>query len=361
MADPAIKAQLESRFLTTERPAPARARLASCLASDAAHILPDTSGEHVSAIQVALDDIRVNLDKTLPRITDRPGFYGPSTVAAVREYKRRHTIQRSGQPLDPVCGRMTISAIDNDLMTIEGTPPKPPPPNPPPVGVADIVVQILGFGGTNSPVQGQEQGDGVLRAAVASPAYLAKSGRSLTALVFTGGQQPSPNATLVRKIREALLVANRSAGKICLIGGSAGGKNVLALAAELVAPPLNLRLDYVGVSDGAFFDNDTLAPPNLGGTNLTIRSALFTAGAMVNVFQSAGNDTAFSRTQLRRIWQGKMPNGEVHGPISGFPTNTDVQKTVQGSNISFEVVHANAVQDGDLLHLKAIRELLDGA
>jgi hypothetical protein len=313
-------------------------------------------------VQIALAQIHELLDKRIPEIKDKAGFFGPSTVHAVHVYKDTRDIVIPGHKLDDIVGRRTISFLDDDLVEIEGSKPAPKPPA---TKFKDVVVLITGFGGTNSPVQGQPQLPGGLIRDVVSDTYKKKANRSLEPIVFTGGQSPDPTRTIARLVRAASLGSGASAGIVCLVGESAGGKNVLALANELTTLPPQIPLTYVGISDGAFDDGDALKPPNSKGDNLRIRAQSFVASEKVNIFQSDGNGTEFSGSLLRDIWAGKMPNKEVHGPIDFFITNRDL--TADGSlprapaNASFEAVHANAVSMGHGVHLQRIRTILDGA
>jgi hypothetical protein len=145
LAEPRIKGRLESPELTTNQTGAVRKRLNECLASDPFHITPGQKGDHVRAIQDALEAIRKRYtDLGLPEIDDTPGDYGSGTIAAVLYYKRRFDIRRTGQPLDDIVGRMTISKIDDDLLY--GPKPGPSPPVPPP---APAPPTILGFGGVH--------------------------------------------------------------------------------------------------------------------------------------------------------------------------------------------------------------------
>ena len=138
MAEPRIKPTLESSDFTTEVPSSVRTRLESCLRSDPAHILPKArggqDGAHVEAVQKALKKINAALPSELKigDITDAAGVYGVSTAGVVRKFKELNAIQRTGQPLDDIVGRMTISALD-DALTNLGLPPspRPIPPLPP--------------------------------------------------------------------------------------------------------------------------------------------------------------------------------------------------------------------------------------
>ena len=114
MPEPPIKPSLQAPELTNH-PKAIQAKLDACLASDPAHIKPGQTGEHVAVIQKALNVIRLRAPALgLPEIKDKAGVYGPGTTAAVRQYKAIHGLQRSGQSLDPIVGRMTLSRLDDD-------------------------------------------------------------------------------------------------------------------------------------------------------------------------------------------------------------------------------------------------------
>ncbi|MFB9268579.1 hypothetical protein ACFFWD_36590 [Bradyrhizobium erythrophlei] len=64
-------------------------------------------------------------------IVNPPGVYGQSTANAKRRYKV-NAIQRTGQPLDDIFGRMTITRMDDELKNLRFRPgPSPTPPTPP--------------------------------------------------------------------------------------------------------------------------------------------------------------------------------------------------------------------------------------
>lgn len=360
MVAPPPKAQFESQHFTNNQPETQR-KLDACLAIDPAHIFEGQTSPEVAVIQAALGQISEKLDDRIPKIADSTGHFGGSTRAAVSVYKHTRDIRLEGHAFDDIVGRRTISFLDTDMVAVEGGKPAPPPL--PTTQFKDVVVQILGFGGRNSSAQGQRQGSRLLRQTVASGVYASKTDRSLDAIVFTGGQQPDPTKEIAALVRGAVL--GFSPGLICLTGESAGGKNVLALASDLANSSPQLNLTYVGISDGAFFDEDAVAPPNFSGTNLEIRSGSFAAREKVNIFQSAGNGTEFSIRRARLIWAGKMPNKEVHGPIQGFSPNRDLtaERVIVpvGSNTNFEVLHANAADFANGVHLARIKLLLDSA
>jgi peptidoglycan hydrolase-like protein with peptidoglycan-binding domain len=137
VVEPPIKSRLESHELTTDVPKETQKRLNDCLASDSLHILPakrgGKPGPHVEAIQKALETIRQAApDLGLPVITDKPGVYGESTAAAVLKYKDINGIKRTGQALDDIVGRMTLTQLDNELLNRAHPSPKPIPPGPKP-------------------------------------------------------------------------------------------------------------------------------------------------------------------------------------------------------------------------------------
>jgi hypothetical protein len=140
MVEPRIKPALESVEFTVEVTPTDRTRLGNCLQSDGAHIMPKSrggpDGTHVEAVQKALKKINASLPPELKigDISDSPGVYGQSTANVVRKYKELNAIQRTGQPLDDIVGRMTISALDDELKNLRFRPgPRPRPPTPPPV------------------------------------------------------------------------------------------------------------------------------------------------------------------------------------------------------------------------------------
>lgn len=138
MAEPRIKAALESADFTIRATQEVRDKLNACLKTDSAHILPKArggkDGPHVTTIQNALMKIRGAAPGLgIQPITDASGTYGHTTAAAVLKYKGAKGIKRSGQPLDDIVGRMTITQLDDDLRVGHLDPPGPgPQPGPGP-------------------------------------------------------------------------------------------------------------------------------------------------------------------------------------------------------------------------------------
>jgi hypothetical protein len=91
---------------------------------DAAHIVQGARGPHVVKIQTALntlDDAKLNPD----------GAYGPATANAVLRYKtKRNIVNRSYQTSpDNIVGKMTIAALDAEMLQQESIPIIPINPN----------------------------------------------------------------------------------------------------------------------------------------------------------------------------------------------------------------------------------------
>lgn len=95
-------------------------RLEQCLVSDPAHVTRGSSGDHVVLIQEALNKLR--------RLPNGEGFrlavtgtYDAPTADAVLTYKERRDIvarPRQGKA-DNVVGKMTIAALDDDMLSVE--------------------------------------------------------------------------------------------------------------------------------------------------------------------------------------------------------------------------------------------------
>ena len=99
--------------------------LEACLVNDAAHVTPGTSGEHVAKIQAAVMDLDGTSIDSVERTAKR---YGPSTASAVLAYKKKRKIINFSYQAqaDNIVGRMTIAALDKELVSRqEQVPPKP--------------------------------------------------------------------------------------------------------------------------------------------------------------------------------------------------------------------------------------------
>lgn len=92
-------------------------KLEAAAVSDPAHVVPGARGEHVRKIQLAL--IQVNGAALKP-----DGIYGPATAAAVLAFKQqRNIVNRAIQKTaDDIVGKMTIAALDREMLTVESKP-----------------------------------------------------------------------------------------------------------------------------------------------------------------------------------------------------------------------------------------------
>jgi hypothetical protein len=99
------------------------AALEACLVRDSAHVVPGAVGNHVCKIQTALGLVHgaaIDLEEVASMT------YGPSTAAAVLDYKqKRDIVNRSYQTTaDNIVGRMTIAALDRDMVRKEAAAPQ---------------------------------------------------------------------------------------------------------------------------------------------------------------------------------------------------------------------------------------------
>jgi hypothetical protein len=98
------------------------AALEACLVRDSAHVVPGAVGNHVCKIQTALGLMHgaaIDLEEVASMT------YGPNTAAAVLDYKqKRDIVNRSYQTTaDNIVGRMTIAALDRDMVRKESAAP----------------------------------------------------------------------------------------------------------------------------------------------------------------------------------------------------------------------------------------------
>jgi hypothetical protein len=112
---------LRSRLFGGDQP------LEACLVRDSAHIKEGALGEQVGKIQMALfaiDGLAIASDEL------RTCTYGKSTAKAVLAFKtRRNIINRSYQSqADNIVGKMTIAALDAELLRREAEPRRGPDP-----------------------------------------------------------------------------------------------------------------------------------------------------------------------------------------------------------------------------------------
>lgn len=103
---------LISKFLSPNK------RLQACSEQDQAHVQSGDRGDFVELIQQALAVI----DHLAISESERAeGFYGPSTAAAVLDFKTdRQIINRAYQTQpDNIVGKMTIKSLDDEMFALE--------------------------------------------------------------------------------------------------------------------------------------------------------------------------------------------------------------------------------------------------
>ena len=95
-------------------------KLQRCLVSDPAHIQLQAAGGHVAKIQRALMLID---GRSIDPGELRSERYGISTANAVLEYKKKRDIVNPSYQTKPdaIVGKMTIAALDLDMLRIEQT------------------------------------------------------------------------------------------------------------------------------------------------------------------------------------------------------------------------------------------------
>jgi peptidoglycan hydrolase-like protein with peptidoglycan-binding domain len=96
-------------------------RLEACLVSHPSHVVPGDTGEHVQLIQIALIEIDGAAIDQAELDAQR---YGPSTTSAVHAYKKYRSIINPAYQSTPdnIVGKMTIEALDRDMLALEHTP-----------------------------------------------------------------------------------------------------------------------------------------------------------------------------------------------------------------------------------------------
>jgi hypothetical protein len=102
--------------------------LEACLIDNTAHIKEGAGGEHVSKIHTslfALDCLSVSSDDLGTR------RYGKSTAAAVLAFKRKRNIinYTYETEVDNIVGKMTIAALDEEMLCKERQPRQLPDPS----------------------------------------------------------------------------------------------------------------------------------------------------------------------------------------------------------------------------------------
>jgi peptidoglycan hydrolase-like protein with peptidoglycan-binding domain len=359
-------------------------QLEAAAVSDPAHILPGASGPHVARIQQAL----IQLDGAA---ISQDSAYGPATAAAVGAFKQKRQILNFEGKIDNIVGRKTIAALDAEMLAKESggggadrgraglrflvnpdddTPVGPPVP-PPSVQTKplDIFVQFTGALGSGQGLR-DPNGEKKFKDSINSSSYL-QTHQPMEAIIFSGGRG-AQNPFLDAANEVFRLRLQNSTGVTIVVGTSVGGLSALQCAALLTLSTVGLNLDYVALSDAAFFDRDfeiiTVDP-------LLIRGTIFSAKRTDNFFQTFGHE--LFRNLAGVPLQNGFPIGtEFHGPVSSL-TDQDMgtfgprttRRIQQAKRLKptkepgillarASAVHAAAAADGDEKWLSVVKSLI---
>ena len=159
----------------------------------------------------------------------------------------------------------------------------------------DVYVVIQGYDHPSQqgkPAGCADEDLAIVNATSASAKYL-KSHPPLKVICFTGGDNPDPSADILTKIEQAR--AANPGGKVLLAGGSAGGKNVLKVAAALTAK--NVPIGFIGLWDAAFDRPDRTELLKKPGVK---------AERMINWYQTFSESLDDEKVQ------------EIHDEVAGF-------------------------------------------
>jgi len=335
--------QLASNLFTRPR---RNARLDRCLVDDLAHITlkqPRERGEHVTRIHLALLAILRNaqLGTEVARAE-----YGPNTAAAVLKFKRErnilNTALRQTTP-DNVVGKKTIAALDAEMLRKQLPPGRLPRVKVSPApfvrlgfNAADLQGSLLGldlndvlglgqvlpmlpldifvhFDGGDAASEGQRRrlAEAEFSNKFSTPAYL-QTHFVAVGICFVGGRGDKNKA---KEAADEVLQLRKSVkqGVTAIVGSSVGSIAALDCAKLLSG---KVALDYVAISDGAFF-----APGEVGFDpfKISVATSSITAARKENFFQTAGHELLREKTGTG----GFMNGTEFHGPLDGF-TNIDL-------------------------------------
>ncbi len=302
-------------------------KLEAAAASDPGHILPGANGAHVGKIQQAL----IQLDGAA---IAQDSVYGPATAAAVANFKKNQKppLLNFAGKIDDIVGRKTMAALDAGMLAKEkgggggglrlgfglggnllgnlG------------LGLAqDIFVLLDGTGNRNEEGAQLPKEEALFRKnpEFNTQAYLSGH-QPVAAIIFFGGRGSKDPSATVAALVGALRLATPN-GATIIAGNSVGALSALKTAALVKA--LGFQVDYLSISDGAFFDRN--------GEIVRVNPLLIalppgiTAVKADNFFQTFGHE----------LLRGKGPTGpsgfapgvEFHGPLGAPFTNDNLELT----------------------------------
>ncbi len=274
---------------------------------------PANSGLNLDEVERDSFDAMIRALKAAPPISPdelKRGSYGPSTLALVYAYKKARDIRRTAQAaVDKVVGIQTIQSLDADLNLADAKP--APAPEPQASKPMDIFIKYSGFGKGVAPGSWDQITDNLFTRTFVTPAYLNNHEKPMVATFFGGRGSQDPTAEVVKRVRTVRRRAPR--GVTVIVAFSAGGFSALNTAAKLT--DLGIRIDFLGIADGAFFveDGDVLglAPARIK------TPGRINAVRTLNTFQQLGHEVLRGKPpNVNRL--GLLPGTEVHGAIAGL-------------------------------------------
>jgi hypothetical protein len=355
-------------------------QLRRCAVSDKDHIgerVPppfDQAGPHVSLIHKALnswasrqpDEVLQGLNLPLDEADDI--LFDSDTTEAVVRFKTVNGLLNFAGKIDPIVGKLTVRALDRELA---GAPvPKPTPGGGGGGGTAntvkfkDVIFAISAIG-HRGEIQTRPQLEQFVRNRVVTAAYQAKTDRDLTVRAAfiqdseLNKDNPSFDSTLANL--QALPKDGQQLGKVMLYGISRGGVLITKLAKKVSGPILS---NYVGVSDGAFFERDTTNVPidiqgRLNTPRMDPQFAAFRASRKVNIFQTKGNSLKVVNPLNNPkgalfAWFSQMFGGEIHGEIPGYENQNKDALITSRNAVELHGEAARLGEDIILLDMRAI-------
>jgi hypothetical protein len=329
--------------------------LEACAVSDPAHVVPGAKGAHVRKIQDALDRIaNAGLSRTEEY---RSSTYGKATTAAVTRFKTDLKIKNHLGQIDPIVGKKTIKALDDELVRLDGVADHT-------VAATDqsryldVVVNFVGGGNGD--------GDHWAKRGLSLAQYDRPGSKRRFLGIGKGAAVGLPNSVVPAMMElEGALRSDESFGLIFIYGSSLGGRYSIALARLLVAK--RIPVTYVGLSDAAFFGTEAINTPLAGAifgepTNypefLDGRD-LPDSITKESYFQKWGNHASRLNRTGRVMWTSSE-HGEVHGvPLKFTPRDVSGEVPV-GSRGDDGLAHNAACDIADRKIQAFIQARLDG-
>lgn len=334
----------------------------------------DQFGLHVGLVHQALNAWAARQKPPVPAglLESDDALFDRPTSELLTRFKTVSKILNLQGKIDRIVGKKTVRALNKELPAV---PDVEPPPNgglvlPTNVKFRDVIFVISAIGHRRE-INSTGLLAAFVRSRVTTVAYLEKFDRALDIHAVFRRDNMVFDATLANL--KAKPLAGQKLGIVMMYGVSQGGVLITELAKKISGG--NISIEYVGVSDGAFFDRDTTNVPTIfppspipGGKPSNIPSiqpgfANFLSKRKVNVFQTKGNGfksiNPLNNPQHKDVmWFSDMAGGEVHGEIPGF-VNRRVDDQMTGTNA--DELHGDAARLGEDQMLVDMRNILANA